>query len=138
MSPSYNHSYLSYRIARALDCEDKYNIHVELPLDIDGSDFVPDIALYDRKKVDFMHDKTKTDEPPKMVVEILSPKQSVNEITDKFETYLQSGIKSCWLVIPPTKTIVIFNDITRPHSYTEGKLVDSEMNISFTVDDIFK
>ncbi len=137
MSPSYNHSYLAYKIARALDYQNKYNIHVELTLDIDGKDFIPDIALYDKRTVDFLHDIIKTNELPKMVVEILSPTQSVNEITDKFEIYLKAGIKSCWLVIAPTKTIVIFNDITKPHSYTKGKVIDTEMDVNFTVEDIF-
>lgn len=105
MSPSYNHSYLAYRIGKVLDREDQYNIHIELTLDIEGTDWIPDIAVYDRKAIDFLHDQIKTNKLLNLVVEILSPKQGVNEITDKFEIYLTAGIKSCWLVIPPTKTI---------------------------------
>ena len=137
MSPSYNHSYLAYRIAKLLDREEKFNIHIEITLDIDGNDYIPDIAIYDRKIIDFLHDKIKSDERPLIVVEILSPKQSVNEITDQFEIYLNSGIKSCWLVIPPTKTVVIFNDINRPISYSNGMAADKVMNIGVSVEDIF-
>jgi Uma2 family endonuclease len=138
MSPSYNHSYLAYRIAKLLDQEEQFNIHIEITLDIDGSDYIPDIACYNRTAIDFLHDKIKADERPLIVVEILSPKQSVNEVTDKFEIYLNSGIKFCWLVIPPTKTVVIFNDINQPISYSSGMATDKVINIEVSVEDIFK
>lgn len=70
MSPSYNHSYLAYRIARLLDREESFNFHIAITLDIDGNDYIPDIAVYARKEIDFLHDKVKSDESPLMVVEI--------------------------------------------------------------------
>ena len=33
MTPSYNHSYLAYRIAKVLDQEEKYNLHIEMTLE---------------------------------------------------------------------------------------------------------
>jgi len=137
MSPSYNHSYLAYRIAKLLDQEDKFNFHIEMTLDINGVDYIPDIAIYQRKKIDFLHDKIKSDERPLLVVEILSPKQAVNEVTEKIEIYLNAGIKSCWLVIPPTKTIIIFDDINHPISYSTGIVMNSSLEIGIAVDDIF-
>lgn len=53
MSPSYNHSYLAYRIARLLDHEEKFNFHIEITLDIDGNDYIPDIAVYEKRKLIF-------------------------------------------------------------------------------------
>ena len=142
MSPSYNHSYLAYRIGHLIDTKAQYNIHIELTLDIGGIDFIPDISIYPRKNMDFLHDQVKTSEMPIMVTEILSPRQSVNEITEKFEIYLKSGIQSCWLIIPPTKTVVVFNDINQPFSYSShssgGELVDKMMNIQLSVKKIFQ
>ncbi len=137
MSPSYNHSYLAYKIARALDRDEKYNIHIEMTLDIGGTDYIPDISLYEKQRIDFLHDKIKAEEPPILLVEILSPKQTVNEITDKIEIYFQTGVQSCWLVIPPTKTIVLFHDIHHPVSYSRGNFTDSVIGIDVSVEDIF-
>nr|VFK22792.1 MAG: Putative restriction endonuclease [Candidatus Kentron sp. MB] len=137
MSPSFNHSYLAYRIARALDQGEQYNIHVEVTLDIEGVDYVPDIALYGKRPIDFLCDQTKSKEPPLLLVEILSPNQSVNEITNKFKVYFEAGVKSCWLVIPPAKTIVLFHDLRSPRSYSTGKLLDSNVGIEVSIEEIF-
>ncbi len=94
MSPSFNHSYLAYRIAKNLDTSEKFNIHIEVTLDLGGTDYVPDIALYKKQHIDFLHDKVKADTPPILNAEILSPKQTVNEITEKFEVYLHAGVQS--------------------------------------------
>ena len=138
MSPSYNHSYLAYRIAKAVDRDEKYNIHIEMTLDIGGTDYIPDIALYEKQRIDFLHDKIKAEEPPILIVEILSATQAVNEITDKFEIYFEAGVPSCWLVIPPTKTIVLFHDIHHPISYSTGHFTDSTISVDISLQDIFE
>lgn len=138
MTPSYNHSYLAYRVGKFVDQGDKYNIHVEITLDLDGTDYVPDIALYEKRSIDFLHDKIKSDELPVMAVEILSPTQSVNELTDKIEIYLKAGIKSCWLIIPTAKTVIVFHNISQPRSYSSGNLIDSILDIEIPVAEIFK
>ncbi len=138
MSPSRNHSYLSYQVARAIDIGDKFNIHIELTLDIDGNDYVPDIALYERQEVTFLDDVIKMKELPLMVVEILSPTQSMTELTNKARLYLEKGIKSVWLVVPSAKTIIVFHDIHKPISYSTGMLVDSILDIEVSIEKIFK
>lgn len=72
-----------------------------------------------------------------LLVEILSPKQAVNEITEKFEAYFQAGVKSCWLVIPPTKTIVVFHDINQPRSYSNGRLNDPAADVEVSLEAVF-
>lgn len=137
MSPSYNHSYLAYKIAKCLDHEEKYNIHIEMTLDIGGTEYISDIALYPKRQIDFLHDKVKAEEPPLVVIEILSPKQAVNDITEKFEVYFQAGVQSCWLIIPPTKTIVLFHDIRHPNSYSTGHFTDSILGVEVAIEEIF-
>ena len=137
MTPSYNQSYLAYRIAKVLDQEEKYNLHIEMTLDISGTDYIPDIALYKKEQIDFLHDKIKAVKPPLLLVEILSPKQAVNEVTEKLEVFLQGGVQSCWLVIPPTKTIVLFQDIQHPVSYSSGRFTDPVIGVEVAVEDIF-
>jgi Uma2 family endonuclease len=137
MSPSYNHSYLAYRVAKLLDKGERFNIHIEMTLDIEGCDYIPDIVFYERNKIDFLHDKIKSEEKPLLIIEILSPKQSVNEITDKFEIYLNFGIKSCWLIIPPTKTVIICNDINYPLSYSMGIAKDEILGVEIVIEELF-
>ncbi|WP_446008689.1 Uma2 family endonuclease [Candidatus Electrothrix sp.] len=137
MPLSCNQSYLAYRIAKVLDQGNKYNLHIEMTLDINGTDYIPDIVLYRKEKIDFLHDKIKADKPPLLLVEILSPKQAVNEVTEKFEVYLQAGVQSCWLVIPPTKTLVLFQDMQQPRSYSSGRFTDPVIELEVAVDDIF-
>ena len=60
MSPSYNHSYLTSQIAKSLDQGNRFNIHVELTLDINGKDYIPDIALYEQHPIDYFYDNVKT------------------------------------------------------------------------------
>lgn len=137
MSPSYNHSYLAYQIAKAIDKGDNFNIHIKITLDIDGVDFIPDIVVYQRKAIDFLHDKIKSEERPLLAIEILSPKQAVNDITDKIEIYLKAGVLSCWLGIPPTKTIIVFNDIHNPQSYSSHSFTDTALKKEIFLKDIF-
>lgn len=138
MSPSYNHSYLTYQLAKLIDKDDSFNVHIRITLDIQGVDYIPDIAFYQRKEIDFLHDKIKSDEIPLLIIEILSPKQALNDIIEKFEIYLQFGILSCWLVIPPTKTITIFNDIHKPISYSTGTIVDPILKKEICIENVFK
>mgnify|MGYP002065624277 CR=1 FL=1 len=62
---------------------------------------------------------------------------AVNEITDKFEIYLQAGVKSCWLVIPPTKTVVLFHDMHHPVSCSTGQFADPIMGLEVSLEEIF-
>ena len=140
MSPSYNHSYLTSQIVGHLykeNKENKYNIHTELTLDINGTDYIPDIAFYEKQPINFFRDSVKTQTMPILVIEILSPKQAVNDITGKFETYFQAGIQSCWLVIPPGQTIIVFHDNQKPASYSTGNVMDSVVDLEISIDDIF-
>jgi Uma2 family endonuclease len=138
MSPSYNHSFLSYRIAKAIDQDEQFNIHIELTIEINGHDYVPDIAVYEQRGIDFLHDTIKTQEMPMLIVEILSPTQSVREVTEKIALFLEAGVKSCWLVLPEVKTITVFHDIRQPVSYSIGNLVDDRLGVEISVAEIFK
>ena len=71
-------------------------------------------------------------------IEILFPKQSFNEITDKFEIYLNFGIKSGWLIIPPTKTVIICNDINCPFSYSMRIVKDEILGVEIAIEELFR
>ena len=69
MPPTYNnHSYLAYRLAKLIDKDEAFNVRIEITLDIQGVDYIPDIAFYQPKEIDFLHDKIKSDEMPLLVI----------------------------------------------------------------------
>ncbi|RZJ60987.1 MAG: Uma2 family endonuclease, partial [Hymenobacter sp.] len=53
------------------------------------------------------HDQNIVSDMPLLVVEILSPSQSVTELTAKAERYLQAGVTSYWLVVPELMNITV-------------------------------
>ena len=68
---------------------------------------------------------------PDLVVEVLSPSNSRQEIQVKIEDYRSIGVLECWLVRPETQTIEIFklsdNGITTTAMYSVDDTLHSEV-----------
>jgi len=101
-------------------------------------DTVPDIAIYPKLEIDFLHDITSMTEMPLTVVEIVSPSQSDAEILAKFERYFRAGVKSCWLVMPSLQAIAVYSAIGKYQFFTGDKpLTDSATGIELIVNEVF-
>ncbi|OQY46468.1 MAG: hypothetical protein B6242_07745 [Anaerolineaceae bacterium 4572_78] len=135
--PSLAHSYIQAKLIGALLSYEQYNVHSELTLTIQDKDYVPDIALYSKKSIDFFNDVIKMTEMPLLAVEVISPTQSIKEITDKFNIYFEAGIQSCWLVQPFPGIITVCTSQTNKHTYANGEVVDEILNVRFPLKDIF-
>ena len=85
------------------------------------------------------NDILKMTQMPELVIEILSPKQAINEILLKFKAYFTLGIKSCWLVIPSVPVIKIYftkgNNIFDIQHDTE--VIDEIIGIRLPIQKIF-
>ena len=137
--PSINHSVAQLNvIAALLRYEDKFSILPELSLELDGQPFVPDVSIYPRLRVDWRHDEVKRTDPPLMVVEILSPKQSLDALMEKAEGYLKAGVRSCWIVQPVMEAIAILVPGEKPKIVTAGQITDPATEITIQVEEIFK
>jgi Uma2 family endonuclease len=84
-------------------------------------------------------DELKMKEMPLSVIEVLSPRQSMNEIIAKFHAYFALGIKSCWLIAPAIKSITIY---LQPNQYktfgtNDSEIVDENMDIRLPIQKIF-
>ena len=105
---------------------------------IGATEYIPDIAVYPWRKVDYTHgDEIRVEEIPLLIIEILSPTQGMQEIIDTFVIYLQSGVKSCWLVQPYGQSVMVW---TSPETYThvvEGDLVDNALGLRVPLAQIF-
>ncbi|RZK30272.1 MAG: Uma2 family endonuclease [Hymenobacter sp.] len=111
--PTWNHAILQQRILLEIlvHYPKKFTVLPELNLNILGDKLVPDLAVFNGLLSFLAHDQNIVSDMPLVVVEILSPSQSVAELTSKAKRYLQAGINSYWLVVPELMNISISSEI---------------------------
>lgn len=152
---SLNHSLLQARLAGVLFNHEKYTPLIELSLDVAKLDLnqfglkaqnelKPDICLYPKgflklKKRDIL----KVSEIPSLVIEIISPKQGIDDILAKFEAYFQLGIVSCWMVTPTLESITVYSENLenfKTFDFTHGdkEVVDQKLDLRLSMEKIFK
>ncbi len=128
---SRNHSYLQTILGAELLKLEKFTVYTELSLDINGKEYKPDLALYplEQQPLDFLEDELRMTDMPLCAIEILSPRQFMESITDKFKVYFAAGIQSCWLVIPTTRMVLVYHDMQNIKPFNAGKIVDEALSI---------
>lgn len=137
--PSKNHSLVQILLGTELvnRYREKYTILSELSLKLDEFTSTPDLCLYPRLPINWIHDEVKMTDPPLLIIEILSSKQSVDELVQKIEKYFEHGVKSCWLVQPVLGAITVFTPDMKPHIFSSGEVVDPTCNIRVSLENIF-
>lgn len=139
--PSKLHGYIQNRIGFLLtrDYENLYTVFTELTIKGAEKDLVPDIALYFNKDINLEEEEIRMEKAPVAVVEILSPSQSLSELTKKCKKYFEIGVKSYWLVLPELRTIYVFNEPTDHTVFTkEEMLQDNALNVTMDFKALFK
>lgn len=139
--PTLNHAYVQTNILVELKVRYRktYTILSELNITMpERPDTVPDIAIYPKLQIDFLHDVTSMTSMPLTVIEIVSPSQSDAEILTKFERYFNAGIQSCWLVMPSLQAIAVYSAIGKYQFFTDTTtLIDSATGIELVLSEIF-
>ena len=140
---SRNHSYLQIKLGALLLELDKYLVLSEIsldssPLETNTKEMRPDLALYPKLTIDFLQDEIRMQTMPLLVIEILSPRQSIDEILEKFRGYFKLGVQSCWLVLPPLKSVSVFSSPNQEQTFSQGDVVDNVMNLRLSVEKIFR
>ncbi len=152
--PSLKHSSVQTNLTVLFGNQEKFETFVELSLDagkIDLSRFrfktkdelVPDICVYAGspptadEEVD--DDLLKISQMPDLVIEVLSPSQSVNYLVRKIKAYFALGVKSCWLVMPSVEVINVYsqND-KRTFDMNDTEIVDEIMDVRLPIQKIFR
>jgi len=77
---SYFHSMVQVNLAHLLKLLGKYQVFSELSLEIDKSEYKPDVCLYPKEKKKKSKDITRMTELPLLAIEILSPSQGFQEL----------------------------------------------------------
>lgn len=124
-APSYEHQSISRELTRQLanfllgkPCQVyPAPVDVRLNAEIDDDTVVqPDLVV--------ICDHTKIvgnvcNGAPDMVIEILSPSTATRDCIEKFQKYLNAGVREYWIVDPSNK--VVFVNILDDDKYTTGK-----------------
>jgi Uma2 family endonuclease len=137
---SLNHSRLTYRISIQLSkYEEQFDILPELEFELLVDKAKPDIAICKKMTVDWIHDTIRLKEPPITAIEILSPKQAYNDLTDKiYDNYFKSGVQSVWLIIPSVKAFQLFLPEQPVKYFTDTVFHDTTTGIELDLKTIFK
>jgi len=107
--PSFNHGAIQANLISEFAPQRDFRVCSELSLELGGTPLTPDLSVYPREPLNLRHDEVKRTDPPQLVVEILSPTQGYQSLMDKVAAYFQNGVKSCWIVSPPFRTITMLN-----------------------------
>ncbi|RKZ42375.1 MAG: hypothetical protein DRQ49_02020 [Gammaproteobacteria bacterium] len=148
---SLNHSIAQARLTSLLSNDERFTPAIELGLDIsqlDLSQFAikakdelkPDLCCYPNSVGLVSDDVLKMSDMPLLVVEILSPKQTIDDILSKFKAYFALGIKSCWLVMPAIKSIAVYLQFENFKTFgtNDTELVDDVLDIRLPLKKIFR
>lgn len=155
---SHNHGLVQARLTTLFTTHSKFSSAVELSLDTApygdqlsqigfkvDRELKPDVCVYQAEEFDFIDNFEDGDDilrernMPPLVIEVLSPTQSENEIIQKFRAYFVMGIKSCWLVSPALKTVTVYkpNGQAKTYDMQDGEVVDEILDIRLKMQDIF-
>jgi Uma2 family endonuclease len=138
--PSKNHAIIQGNAYFELrnQYNDQFDVLTELSLDLTTGKAVPDLCIYEKTPRNWQVDVIKTKEAPLLAIEILSPKQSLNDIVDKINTiYFPAGMKSVWVVLPPAESVMVFKPNSKTQTYNEGILKDDASGFELNLDKIF-
>lgn len=138
--PSFNHAKIQLRIGQQLlnTYEDQFDILSELSLEAPNLPSVPDISIFPAKPSDWLDDEIKVSEIPLTVVEILSPSQTVTELTNKAKAFFATGVKSYWLVQPTFRSVVVLQPGADELVFHNNLLTDPTNSISIDLKKIFR
>lgn len=139
--PTLNHSIVQDNLTFALKFHyrDQYSFLPEINLTMpERPDAVPDIAIYPKLQIDFLHDITSMLEMPLTSIEIVSPSQSDAEILAKFERHFKAGVQSCWLVMLSFQAISVYSSFDKYRFFSENDtLTDSATGIELALSELF-
>lgn len=137
---SVNHARLAYNLVKVLiPYERQYDIMPELEFELSVDRAKPDISICHKIPIDWIRDTVRWKEPPVTAIEILSPRQAYNDLTDKvYDNYFPSGVQSAWIILPSVKTVQLFLPGESVKHFTEGTFQDPATSIELSLADIFR
>ncbi len=135
--PGSEHAICQMRLGNQFMKSGDHLVFSELNLELDGRRIVPDLCVYQRKNEAAVRNRIWVTEAPQIAVEIISPSQTIEEMTAMIEFLLAGGVPSVWLLIPFARVISIYQKSAALLSATSGILTDPVTGLSVNVDEVF-
>lgn len=146
MSPKFFHSSLTtvfwVELSAWSDGIGRVRVEWSVVLKRRGQDWVPVPDLlyvsYDRLASNWREDAP-CPVLPELVVEIVSPDQTFNQLAQKATDYLSAGVDRVWVVYPPIRSITVFFGEHPPETYRGDRLLTDELfpNLAVTSEQFF-
>jgi Uma2 family endonuclease len=73
---------------------------------------------------------------PYIVIEILSPDDTVSDLRDRIDDYLAVGVPNIWVVDPKSRALTVYQE-REAHTFTE-RATTSDGAVSLDLADIFR
>lgn len=144
---SYNHAMTQTNLGFLLKRLGNYSVFTELSLDTSAvvlenvprrDETRPDVCLYPKRSLSRPFDILKMSEMPLLTIEILSPRQGIQEILEKFAIYFARGVQSCWLVDPITAIVAVYSSLQERTVFSADEVVDEKLGIRLPFAEIFE
>lgn len=117
----------------------KFRLASEVSLDIPPKWSTPDVVAYPISPLDYKDDPVRRKDAPLLAIEIQSPSQSSKDMTDKLEQYFYFGVKSCWIVTPDFKAVLVYDNPFHYRFYQQNEiLVDGTLGIEIDLKKVFE
>ena len=101
---------------------------------------VPDLLYisYDRLPKDWFKDEP-CPVAPELALEIISPGQTIGDLTEKAGDYLKAGVLRVWVIDPSAKSLTVFYPESPPQTFKGEMTLADELfpNLELTVREIF-
>ncbi len=138
--PSLNHGRIQARLIHSLmsSYEEQFDIVSELTLSSTVPNTVPDLSIFPVSLSNWMDDEVKVDRVPLTVIEIISPSQTLTEMTDKALIYFVAGVQSYWLVQPSLRSVFILRPGQDELAFHNEPLTDPTTGITIDLKKVFR
>lgn len=91
----------------------------------------PDVAFVSNRQLPWDRPAPNTAAPdiiPELVVEVVSPSNTFNDVQDKIDEYFTAGVRRVWVVMPAQQRVAIYTSPTEDRILTRNDtLEDSEL-----------
>lgn len=135
--PGAEHARCQMRLGFQFMKDSSHDVYSELNLDLDGYRCVPDLCVYRKEDEAALRHLTWVTKVPQIAVEIISPSQTIDEMTAKIEQLLAHGVPSVWFVLPFARVITVYQRSAPLISCAAGTLADPVTGVKVNVDEVF-
>ena len=131
------HSRIQANLVHELRKLKEFALYTELSIVVEDRKCKPDVCAYPFQEIDWKHDVIRTEEMPILAIEIVSPRQTIQDVVNKIEIYLKEGIGSCWLIIPYPRSITVYVG-KGEQNFTTDSVLDKRLDLRIPLSDIFR